>query len=466
MIKYDYTFFHNVLLRQRSLNFERYQHVTEIDLLMHALNFGEISDDSEVDWQWLKEKLYGKEHLEMNSMLREVNGVFMTAGPSRSFNISGELEDFMEGIASREVRVRILSFLRDHCREYLFDDTYKDTCVCAFETECARLISDYIKESKMEQASSESAEINPTDLTQIALAPSKRQKYSIMENTILNAVPSIPDIRYNIPKEVLLQVAYDFWDYFRKSVKKYEDKNRDERFNPQMSQSECEDTIMRMIRARRNSSMVARKYHIYQVYFILGCLMGMPDHRHSQFEEECSINICDYLEQHPDFKGSKEKINEVINNLLTLSLYQLDFDAASIEKTMNKAKHQQEQQVKASSPKSTPKSPIPVTEKTSRNNEESAEKQEVLCPYINGDALAAKHTYTVQEFQTMLRQHCEQEAKVLVQFLIQQEKYGNLDFHGANKKQRYNMLRQCFPTMRVYSYQNFADAYKAALDSI
>lgn len=91
-------------------------------------------------------------------------------------------------------------------------------------------------------------------------------------------------------------------------------------------------------------------------------------------------------------------------------------------------------------------------------------KVETICPYINGEELAKKGIYTVDDFQKKLRHACEQEAKVLVDFLIEHEKYGNLDFHGANMKAIYITLRsKCFPTMRDYSYQNFAGAWKDAL---
>lgn len=93
--------------------------------------------------------------------------------------------------------------------------------------------------------------------------------------------------------------------------------------------------------------------------------------------------------------------------------------------------------------------------------------KETTCPYINGEELAKKGIYTVDDFQKKLRHACEQEAKVLVDFLIEHEKYGNLDFHGANMKAIYTTLRsKCFPTMRDYSYQNFAAAWKEALKSV
>jgi hypothetical protein len=44
MIKYDYTYFHQTLLRLKSLNFERYQHISEKDLLIQVLNGEEITD--------------------------------------------------------------------------------------------------------------------------------------------------------------------------------------------------------------------------------------------------------------------------------------------------------------------------------------------------------------------------------------------------------------------------------------
>lgn len=93
-------------------------------------------------------------------------------------------------------------------------------------------------------------------------------------------------------------------------------------------------------------------------------------------------------------------------------------------------------------------------------------KEETLCPYIDGDALKCNGIYTIDQFQKMLKQACEQEAKVLVAFLIKHKEHGNLDFHGASRKAIYIQLRQCFPTMRTYSYQNFAGAWKDALDSI
>ena len=103
---------------------------------------------------------------------------------------------------------------------------------------------------------------------------------------------------------------------------------------------------------------------------------------------------------------------------------------------------------------------------TPKQNEIPKAKEETICPYINRDEIVKKGIYSVDEFQKMLRQACEQEAKVLVKFLIQHRDYQNLDFHGAGIKAIYTTLRKdCFPTMRDYSYQNFAAAWKLEEES-
>lgn len=107
----------------------------------------------------------------------------------------------------------------------------------------------------------------------------------------------------------------------------------------------------------------------------------------------------------------------------------------------------------------------PKKQKAAKPKKEKLPKpeKETLCPFIDADALQEKGTYTVEQFQKMLKQACEQEANVLVDFLIKHERYGNLDIHGADVKARHIQLYKCFPTMRDYTYQNFSAAYKKAL---
>lgn len=326
MIKYGYTYFHNVLLRLQSVNFERYQHISEEDLLIQALNGEEITDYSEIDWQWIKSDLYGRECVDLSNNIRR-------------FNINGELEKFIFYIVSREERVRILTFFRDHCREYLFIGHYDNKCISKFETECARLISQEIENSKYDQYHGDFAEWPIPDLKEITLSPQPQSDFSLMEMAILNAIPNYPKNNPRITKDVLLRVAYEFIDYFRASVKKYEEGGGNE---PCMSYKEQGDKIYNQIIRRANRYLYWNRTPVNQVFFILGCLMGMPDHLRSVYEEQFAEGIGDYLESIDHFQGSKEKIQNVIHGLLTLSKYQMDFDLDNIEQAMKAEKEQQE----------------------------------------------------------------------------------------------------------------------------
>jgi len=77
------------------------------------------------------------------------------------------------------------------------------------------------------------------------------------------------------------------------------------------------------------------------------------------------------------------------------------------------------------------------------------------CRYIDVDALNKAGIHTLEEFEKMLCQACESEAKVLGIFLRKYEKLGDLDFHGESKKKILAHLREFCPTMRQYGYNNF-----------
>lgn len=344
MIKYDYTYFHNVLLRLKSLNFERYQHISEKDLLIQALNGEEIIDYSEIDWQWIKSELYGREGVEMTNNIRH-------------FNINGELEKFISPIVPRTERVRILTYLRDHCRECLFNEYYDNKCISKFETECARLISREIEESKRDEYHGDFASWPRPCLTEIALPPQKQPEFSIMETAILNAIPKFPRGRNVITKDILLCVAYEFIEYFRLSVKAYEEKGIDVLRMPIMNYKEHEKKIYNQIIRRANRYLFWDNTPVYKVYFIVGCLMKLPDDRRSSYEEKFADGIGDYIETTTKVK-CKEKIQNVIEGILTLSKYQMDFDMENIEKAMKEQKEQQEKNTASSDKEETMKRPL------------------------------------------------------------------------------------------------------------
>ncbi len=91
--------------------------------------------------------------------------------------------------------------------------------------------------------------------------------------------------------------------------------------------------------------------------------------------------------------------------------------------------------------------------------QQNANTQPTTCRYIDKDKLAEAGIHSEQEFTTMLRQACEQDAKTLGAFLKKYFKLGYLDFHGDGKKKIYDHLKACFPGAIKYSYPNFTQYF-------
>ena len=328
---YNYDYFHKTLLRSMSLNFELYQHVTEKDLLIQALSGEDITDYSEIDWYWLSEDLYGQEYTD--------------DGQIYSFDINGELEEFISHIISRAERVRILTYLRDHCKECLFNRFYDKDCVEKFETECARLISANIEESKRDQFHGDFREWPRPNLREIAMPPQSKPVHTDKEKTILKAIPNYPASNPPVSKDALLRVAYEFIDDFRASVKNFEESGRNDRYKPCMSYKQHAEGIYNRIIKRANRYLYWYRDPVYQVFFILGCLMGVPDHHRTWYEQTFAEGIGDYLEMTKNFKGAKANIQSVIRSLLALGQQQLNFDAVDSDDTTNSPTTQPKQVV-------------------------------------------------------------------------------------------------------------------------
>lgn len=79
-----------------------------------------------------------------------------------------------------------------------------------------------------------------------------------------------------------------------------------------------------------------------------------------------------------------------------------------------------------------------------------------LCVYIDIEGLRKTGIWTAEEFEEKLREACEQDVKILVAFLRENEKKGYLNFHGDKKAKVLKTLQEHFPTMRQYKYNNFA----------
>ena len=76
-------------------------------------------------------------------------------------------------------------------------------------------------------------------------------------------------------------------------------------------------------------------------------------------------------------------------------------------------------------------------------------------PFLVLEKLEELGLYTYEQFATMYRKAVEGDAHTLADFLHKYEKVGVFDFRGYEKNEVYEALREYFPTMKTYKYNNF-----------
>lgn len=334
-MKYDYTYFRNILLKLQSDDFGRYQFTTEKDLLFHAIENGDITDYNEVCWGWIAEDIYGEES---------------QYGDVTWFDLGNHLDRFISRVMSVEISINLLTFFRDHCREYLFNPFYDEECVCKFETECARLISIHKEMKKRLDAIPDpfDAPVETSEEPNILPNEMELPKYSILEGAILAALKEYRRATDVVPEDVLLSVAKEFVLDFRTSVQEYDESGQLEEKKPCMSQMKYVDAIKAKLKREVQAYNGLSRDPVYQTFFIVACFMGMPDHRRSWWEKNFAIGIGEYLEKTNNYKGCKAKIQQVLNNMQSMIQYQLDFDAENIEQAMDEQTEKLQAQVHAS----------------------------------------------------------------------------------------------------------------------
>lgn len=150
-------------------------------------------------------------------------------------------------------------------------------------------------------------------------------KHNAIETTILHAIPAFPNDRNMLPREVILLAAYDFCEQFVRSVRAYQESNRDERFKPCMKQQQYTEPIYHILEARHDRPIYHDKNNVYQVLFAVSCLMGLPDHNRSWWEQTFAERTQEYLEHTTLFQGAQQQIRSTIQKVSSLLQYELDF---------------------------------------------------------------------------------------------------------------------------------------------
>lgn len=156
-------------------------------------------------------------------------------------------------------------------------------------------------------------------------------KHNAIETTILHAIPAFPNDRNMLPREVILLAAYDFCEQFVRSVRAYQESNRDERFKPCMKQQQYTEPIYHILEARHDRPIYHDKNNVYQVLFAVSCLMGVPNHTRSWWEQTFAERTQEYLEHTTLFQGAQQQIRSTIQKVSSLLQYELEFGAAEPE---------------------------------------------------------------------------------------------------------------------------------------
>lgn len=158
-------------------------------------------------------------------------------------------------------------------------------------------------------------------------------KHNAIETTILQAIPAFPNDRNMLPHEVILLAAYDFCEQFARAVRAFQESNRDERLKPCMSQQKYTEQIYALLEARHDRPIYHDKNNVYQVLFAVSCLMGIPNHNRSWWEQTFAERTQEYLERTTLFQGSMERIRATIHKVSSLLQYKLEFDTTNPVRT-------------------------------------------------------------------------------------------------------------------------------------
>lgn len=91
--------------------------------------------------------------------------------------------------------------------------------------------------------------------------------------------------------------------------------------------------------------------------------------------------------------------------------------------------------------------------------EDSTQQEQNNLPFLVPKKLEELNLYTLEQFADMYSKAAESDAKTFAMFLKKYRDLKVLDFQGYNKKEIFAAMRNFFPTMRQYSYNNFVAYY-------
>ena len=142
-MKYDRAFFHKQLLSRQSIDFDKYENYTDVDILAELIGSGEINELNEIAWNSFKYYLvdkYEEYECENDDRTELVRYDKIETGSS--------LKKFTDKLTSLQTCIKVLVYFRDNTKEIF--GTVTDG-IEYFEHECVRLIYFYIQKVKEDE---------------------------------------------------------------------------------------------------------------------------------------------------------------------------------------------------------------------------------------------------------------------------------------------------------------------------
>lgn len=329
-MKYTFDFLHREIMKYRSLNYEQYKSSTEVDLLQYLLKCEDITDYYEVEWDAFIDDLIGE--------LPAPTKWQLARDWTLEFAPKTKLEAFVSGIISRDERVRLLTFFRDHHREvfycnpkavYAVNDEQIEKIFSFFEDDCARLISKNLQESVRDSVHGEFLLYPRPNLKKIAMGDAPKPQFTAEEKKIIASIPSYPGDRQLVSREQIFLEAKEQVRLFVDKAERY-DRDKQEADKPCMSQRSYIDPIEQNLHRRANRYLYFDKNPAYQVLFVMYILMRLPSRKHTWWEEKFAESIPTYLDTTQYFNGYKAKLDATIAKVVAVTQPTLDFGSAPL----------------------------------------------------------------------------------------------------------------------------------------
>lgn len=335
---YTKDYLHHQIILLRSQDYEQYKSTTELDLLQHLLNYEEITDYNEIEWDAFTDDLIG--------VLPQPTKREIARDWTLEFAPKTKLEAFVKPIIPRDETLRVLTFLRDHHREVFYNNPDYEYAVNAeqieqiftfLENDCARLICQNLQESQNDDVHGDFLLYPRPNLKKIIMGDTPKPQLSAEDKKIIASIPSYPGDKQLVSREQIFLEAKEQVRLFVDQTNQY-NQDKQDADKPCMSIRTYVNPIVQNLHHRANRYLYFDKNPAYQVLWVMCVLLRLPSRKHSWWEEKFAESIPTYLDTTQYFKDCKAQIDATIQKVVAIAQPILDFGSDTLPDKQEKKK--------------------------------------------------------------------------------------------------------------------------------